>query len=72
MSVERRRYAPHAAVAVGPLFDLIEIVFLDAVRRVGDNRMDAFGGDAAHPFKTVGMEDMGVAYPVRFIVEGQF
>lgn len=39
MPIERRRYAPDAAVAVGPLLYLVKVVFFQAVRRVSDNRV---------------------------------
>ena len=39
-AIERWRDAPDAAVAVGPLFKLVELIFLYAIGRVGDNSVD--------------------------------
>jgi hypothetical protein len=61
MAVERRRDSPDAADAVRPLFDLIEVVLLHAVRRVGDDRVEAVFGQETQPLKAVCVDDAGAA-----------
>lgn len=57
-AVERWWNAPDAAVPVRALLDLVEIVFLDAIRRIGHDRMDAAGGYPAHQFEAIGVDNL--------------
>jgi hypothetical protein len=55
MTIEGGRDTPNAAVAVGPFFHLVKIVLFDAVRRVGDDRMETVLRDTPQPLEAIGM-----------------
>src|SRR3990172_5034577 len=56
-AIERRRNSPHSAIPVGPLFNLVEVVFLHAVRGIGDDGLNAALRDSTHPLKAIRVND---------------
>ncbi len=50
---------------------LVEVVFFDAVRRVGDDCVNAVLNYSAHPFEAVGMNKDRVADGVGIVVESK-
>lgn len=56
-TVERRRNSPNAAIPVGTLFKLVELIFFYAIWRIGDYSVDGILGNDFHPLKAVGVDD---------------
>ena len=59
--VKGRRYPPNSALAVGPFLQLVRIVLLDSVRRVGDNGVKCVLRQADEPIKTIRVNNRRLA-----------
>jgi hypothetical protein len=51
---------------------LIELIFLHAVRRIGDDPMQCIFGYSAHPFEAICVEDEGLPDVMMVIVKHEF
>ena len=78
MAVKRRRNAPHAAASLTKLSLLRWCVFVQSIRRIGDNRLDTAGFPFIEPVKRLSMDESGFAKSegsaerlFRWLEEGQ-
>ena len=68
MPIERRRDTPYSAGSVCPLLQLVEVVLLDPIGRIGHDRMDSRLGNTAHPLKAVSVDHQRFLSSMRLIV----
>ena len=62
VTIERRRYAPDATLAIGPLFQLIRIVLLSHLGGVRDDRVKSIRRQLGKPMKAIRMNHHGFAH----------
>ena len=71
VSIERRRNPPDAARTGGPLLQLVEVVFLDPVRRIGNDAMNRVFEETTEPLQAVGVDDPGPSNGSGLVIECQ-
>jgi len=71
VTIEGRRYPPDTALAVGPLFQLVRIVFLHPVGRVCDDGVERVFREVGEPLETIRMDDAGSANLITAVVESK-
>jgi hypothetical protein len=71
MAVERGGNPPNAADAGGALLQLIQVVFLDPVGRIGHHGVNRVLRHAAEPLEAVGVQEQRLPEPLGCIVERQ-
>ena len=63
------RDAPDSTVAADPFVQLIQIVFLHTVGRVGDNPMHSIFWHTAQPFQAISVHQQRPANPFTLVIE---
>ena len=56
-------------LAICPLLKLVGIVFLHAIRRVGDDRVERVLGNSTQPREAIGMKDTRTPDSLRWITQ---